>query len=323
MSSSSPKTVVPRTYKEQPFDLYGLDGISDPQITEHLALYAGYVKQVNGLNEDARGHDRTRAGVGQEPGIRRADASAGLRIQRDAPARALLLEPPAGRRAESAEWLRPGGGSGRVLRLRRAWQAAFHAIGELRGVGWVILFQDPTTHWLTNHWITLHQEGVPAGFKPTPGDGCVGARVHAGLQGHGTGHVHRGFLPEHRLAEDRGGSGEERSPSTRVDVRSARRRSRLLPVDGGLRRGGESAAARAASGHARKAGPSASRRWSSRPRRFLQRLPLPPRPRRNLRRRRAPFKARGRRSRRRRWTWHLWSSDSGTPRPSACSPRSR
>jgi len=52
MRSSSLKTVVPKTYKEQPFDLHGLDGISDTQITEHLALYAGYVKQVNGLNEE-------------------------------------------------------------------------------------------------------------------------------------------------------------------------------------------------------------------------------------------------------------------------------
>ena len=36
----------------------------------------------------------------------------------------------------------------------------------MRGVGWVILFQDPATDRLTNHWITLHQDGVPAGFKP-------------------------------------------------------------------------------------------------------------------------------------------------------------
>ena len=44
--------------------------------------------------------------------------------------------------------------------------AAFQAIGATRGVGWVILFQDPATRWLTNHWVTLHHEGVPAGFKP-------------------------------------------------------------------------------------------------------------------------------------------------------------
>ena len=36
----------------------------------------------------------------------------------------------------------------------------------MRGIGWVILFQDPATDRLTNHWITLHQDGVPAGFKP-------------------------------------------------------------------------------------------------------------------------------------------------------------
>jgi Fe-Mn family superoxide dismutase len=36
----------------------------------------------------------------------------------------------------------------------------------MRGVGWVILCQDPATKRLTNHWVTLHQVGVPAGFKP-------------------------------------------------------------------------------------------------------------------------------------------------------------
>ena len=42
-----------KTYKEQKFDhLKGLDGISDKQVEEHLALYAGYVKQVNALNEE-------------------------------------------------------------------------------------------------------------------------------------------------------------------------------------------------------------------------------------------------------------------------------
>jgi Fe-Mn family superoxide dismutase len=42
-----------KAYKEQSFDnLRGLDGISDNQISEHLKLYSGYVKQVNLLNED-------------------------------------------------------------------------------------------------------------------------------------------------------------------------------------------------------------------------------------------------------------------------------
>jgi Fe-Mn family superoxide dismutase len=46
------------------------------------------------------------------------------------------------------------------------WQAASHAIGEMRGVGWVILIEDPAAHWLTNRWGPLHHAGVPAGFTP-------------------------------------------------------------------------------------------------------------------------------------------------------------
>src|SRR5438105_4347371 len=41
------------TYSAKSFDhLRGLTGISDAQITEHLDLYAGYVKQVNSLVQE-------------------------------------------------------------------------------------------------------------------------------------------------------------------------------------------------------------------------------------------------------------------------------
>ena len=47
-----------KAYKEQSFDnLRGLDGISDDQIAEHLKLYAGYVKQVNSLNQELADDD--------------------------------------------------------------------------------------------------------------------------------------------------------------------------------------------------------------------------------------------------------------------------
>lgn len=52
MSPSNPTTFVRKPYAERSFDLHGLDGISDAQIGEHLARYAGYVKQVNILNND-------------------------------------------------------------------------------------------------------------------------------------------------------------------------------------------------------------------------------------------------------------------------------
>ncbi|HMO21723.1 MAG TPA: Fe-Mn family superoxide dismutase, partial [Candidatus Melainabacteria bacterium] len=46
------------------------------------------------------------------------------------------------------------------------WKNDFCKLGALRGVGWVILFQDPCTKTLSNHWINMHEDGVVAGFKP-------------------------------------------------------------------------------------------------------------------------------------------------------------
>jgi len=46
------------------------------------------------------------------------------------------------------------------------WETEFRAMGQIRGVGWVILYRDPVADRLSNHWITLHEEGHPAGFSP-------------------------------------------------------------------------------------------------------------------------------------------------------------
>ena len=46
------------------------------------------------------------------------------------------------------------------------WQQNFQAIGGMRGIGWVILYEDPANGRLVNQWISLHQDGVPARWKP-------------------------------------------------------------------------------------------------------------------------------------------------------------
>ena len=168
MSSSSPKTFVPKrkTYKERPFDLHGLDGISDAQITEHLALYAGYVKQVNGLNEELAAMTGRGQASGKNPEFAELTRRLGFEYN------GMLLHEHYFSNLRPAAEPAPPKGSALAAALDESfgsveqWQAAFHAIGEMRGVGWVVLFEDPATHWLTNHWITLHQEGVPAGFTP-------------------------------------------------------------------------------------------------------------------------------------------------------------
>jgi Fe-Mn family superoxide dismutase len=39
-------------------------------------------------------------------------------------------------------------------------------MGQIRGVGWVILYRDPVASQLSNHWISIHEQGHPAGFIP-------------------------------------------------------------------------------------------------------------------------------------------------------------
>jgi Fe-Mn family superoxide dismutase len=46
------------------------------------------------------------------------------------------------------------------------WKADFVSVGQMRGVGWAICYQDPSTGHLSNHWITLHEVGNIAGYAP-------------------------------------------------------------------------------------------------------------------------------------------------------------
>jgi len=160
-------TVKQKAYREQRFDhVKGLDGISDDQIREHLELYAGYVKQVNALGDELaelRAHGRAsgrdheyseltrRLGFEYNGMILHEYYFSNLRAGADPrPAPASKLAHALAESFGSAE----------------QWRADFHAIGGIRGIGWVMLCQDPLTARLTNHWVTLHEIGVPAGFKP-------------------------------------------------------------------------------------------------------------------------------------------------------------
>jgi len=156
-----------KIYKEQAFDhLRGLSGISDAQITEHLQLYAGYVKQVNGLNAELGGMRGQGKASGTNPEFAELTRRLGFEYN------GMILHEYYFENLKSNSEPQPSGGSGLAQALTQAfgsvdqWAKDFHAIGEMRGVGWAILFEDPMTDRLSNHWITLHQEGIPAGFKP-------------------------------------------------------------------------------------------------------------------------------------------------------------
>ena len=46
------------------------------------------------------------------------------------------------------------------------WEQDFKATGAMRGIGWVILYQDNVSGWVFNQWINEHEVGHPAGCAP-------------------------------------------------------------------------------------------------------------------------------------------------------------
>ncbi len=144
----------------------GLTGLSDAQIAEHLKLYEGYVKRTNALTEKLQGMCNDGKASGADPVFAELTRRLGFEYNG-----MVLHEYYFGNLRPGAQAEPPSGG-----KLRKAmetsfgkygtWLTDFRSIATMPGVGWVVLYQDPANGWLSNHWITLHNDGNPAGFRP-------------------------------------------------------------------------------------------------------------------------------------------------------------
>ena len=151
-------------YKPRDFVLRGLSGLSDKQIDVHMGLYRGYVTNVNALNGQLA--DLFKQGKTGTPEY--AEMTRRLGFEYDG---MILHEYYFGNLMGGSQAEPPSGG-----KLRKAieasfgkydtWLGDFRAIATMPGVGWAITYQDPTTGWLSNHWVTLHNDGNPAGYTP-------------------------------------------------------------------------------------------------------------------------------------------------------------
>jgi len=151
-------------YKQRTFDLHGLTGISDHTLEVHFGLYGGYVKNTNLINEQLV--DMTRAG--QTGSLPYAELTRRLGFEYNG---MVLhewyfgnLKREAGGEISSSSEL--GRALGESFGDIDTWRKDFTAIGSMRGVGWAVTYLDPVTRRLSNHWITLHEDGNIAGFKP-------------------------------------------------------------------------------------------------------------------------------------------------------------
>jgi Fe-Mn family superoxide dismutase len=156
-----------KAYKPKTFDLSALTGISDKTLEMHFKLYEGYVKATNELTEKISAI-LADGKVDQEEMPAYSELTRRLGFEYNG---MVLHEYYFGNMTKKA-----GGVPARESAFKRAaeesfgsldiWRADFVGIGKMRGVGWAVCSEDPTTGRLLNHWITLHETGNVAGFAP-------------------------------------------------------------------------------------------------------------------------------------------------------------
>lgn len=153
-----------QSYREKDFNLSGLNGISDQTLEMHFGLYKGYVKNTNLLNEQLAEMIHREKNSSGNPVYselrRRLGFEYGGMILHECYFRNLAPKGSGDPSNELKEAIEGSFGS------FKDWRADYAAVGNMRGVGWAILYQDPETGRLSNHWITLHDQGVPSSFKP-------------------------------------------------------------------------------------------------------------------------------------------------------------
>jgi Fe-Mn family superoxide dismutase len=151
-------------YAAQDFShLKGLKGISDKTLDIHFKLYAGYVANTNTLNQKVI--ELTEQGKSGSPEYAELKRRYGFEYNG-----MRLHEYYFGNLTTGASELKESSEIGKAIIATYGsidvWKNDFFKVGAMRGVGWAVLFQDPFTKTLSNHWITLHEEGNIAGFQP-------------------------------------------------------------------------------------------------------------------------------------------------------------
>jgi superoxide dismutase, Fe-Mn family len=156
-----------KPYRVKSFDLHGLQGISDRTLDTHFALYEGYVKAANALTGSIA--DFLKDGtVDQEEMPAYSELTRRLGFEYNG---MVLHEYYFGNMRRQAS-PRPASDAPFVRRAEESfgsferWKTDFVSVGKMRGVGWAICYQHPSSGRLTNHWVTLHEHGNVAGFIP-------------------------------------------------------------------------------------------------------------------------------------------------------------
>ncbi len=148
-----------KSYEAKPFTLGPLDGLSEVQISEHLKLYQGYVKNTNSLLQKIEQYKQNAETVVLE--LSELTRRFGFEFN------GMRLHEYYFSQFEKAE------GSKDALKMELeaqygsfdAWKNQISAMALMRGIGWVLLVQDETNGNLLSVWVSDHELGQLGGQK--------------------------------------------------------------------------------------------------------------------------------------------------------------
>lgn len=142
--------------------LLGMEGFSETLLKNHFTLYQGYVTNTNKVLDTLEG--MLKEGKTGTPEFAELKRRLGWEFN--------------GMRLHEY-YFENLGGRGGINRDRNAvkkitesfgsyeaWEKDFKATGTMRGIGWVVLYQDLTNGRLINFWINEHDVSHPAGCNP-------------------------------------------------------------------------------------------------------------------------------------------------------------
>jgi Fe-Mn family superoxide dismutase len=151
------------TYQTKDYNrLLGMEGFSEPLLKNHFTLYQGYVTNTNRLMDAL--NQMLKDGKTGTPEFAELKRRFGWEFN--------------GMRLHEYYFENLGGkGSihqgGKLYQKLvesfgsyEAWEKDLKATGAMRGIGWVVLYQDITNGKLINFWINEHDVGHPAGGMP-------------------------------------------------------------------------------------------------------------------------------------------------------------
>ncbi len=142
--------------------LIGIPGFSETLLKNHFTLYQGYVTNTNkvlDILDQLTKDGKTAAPEFAELKRRLGWEFNGMRLHE------YYFENLGGSGASAGNG-KAGKKIAESFGSYEAWEKDFRATGAMRGIGWVVLYQDPVAHRLINFWVNEHDVSHPAGCIP-------------------------------------------------------------------------------------------------------------------------------------------------------------